>query len=1640
MKKSIFYLFILLVGYNSASGQVSAAPEPIKERATNQQNAAYWDNQIYVVFENNVPIFWNKNDLFLEASTIPELANIIEEYNIKQVRNSYHFYDHEILSRTLRVYFDETNKIDQLLEKLNNDPRIYLAEKIPIDRKTFVPNDNSYNSQWHLQKINAELAWDLEKGSNTINVAVVDDAVEVNHPDLVGNIQSGWDAAHWDNDPSPPSNNSNFDHGTHVAGIVAASTNNTIGVASLGYYINIIPVKVTFDWLPDAFVMGPVGIVWASANGADIINCSWGSRYYSFVNSIAVAVAISNGCIVVAAAGNDNNTQKHYPAAYSNVISVASSTSNDSKSSFSTYGSWVDVTAPGSSIYSTTINSSYGNKSGTSMASPMVASLMGLVWSAKPNASRQQVINAVLNSAAPLSWSGGGSGRIDAFAAVQAIIGTVPNNVNTVSTFPFSSSFETGLDLWVQSNDDDIDWTRRTGSTPSSSTGPTSASDGNYYMYIEASGSSYPSKTAHLYSPIYDIGNIITPYISFDYHMYGNTMGTLKLEISTDNGTTWSSIWSRSGNKGNQWSLATIPLSTYAMFSSIRFRFKGTTGSGYRSDMAIDDVKVYSLACGNVTNTTLPFYEGFEYTSRTHVGVGLDNVICTPTYKWDFSSNSSGGRLRMGDNAIGINTGNGAATLDRSSTGSYAQNYIYLTLDLSNYATSNTLDLSFDFKDHNDEAHINDRVRIRGSNSDSWLEIYDWSTINSNNFKSVVGLDIDALLAANGQIPTSTFQIIFGQYDNASATSDGFSLDNVLITNDGPSCTDSFEPNDNFNWAVHINNLTTNLYDSTSCLSVGDEDWYSFMYNSDTFYFSVSGATTSDTGDYGLSFDIWLLSSLVSIETFPVNGSTTDTYITLYDKNYNSILKSDDNGGIGNFSQLSYSFNCSGQNQADLGLHISTNIEANYIQNTGTQISGSLKLVNGGNVNTGAFTTSFYLSSDNNITTSDYKILDYQVPNVDSNGYYVVNFSTDISTVSPPIPNGTYYFGSIIDSNNDVLECDENNNRYWINSQVTVTSPSSSCIPLAINTFYTSGISQTQTTFNCSSTAGITSYDWQYRIQGNSTWQNVSPTSVPSIIINGLVAGTTYEYRINIRCAVTNTWSGWSASNIFTTTANATNPFSFTPTNSSGVFLGQAQISGIPASANDWIAAFDQSGNCAGASLVTMNSGIAYINLSIYGDDPTTTNVDEGMNAGEYFTLQLYDASEGIYRDYPISSNQFQFTQWSSPGSIPAYDNPNTIYNFITTLADTIDLNAGWNLISTDLIPSDSSITAVFSDLITTNSLEYVTGYNLGATSFDPNGLPFLNTLTHINQRFGYWVKVNVATRLIVHGSPIPHPPKPNLNAGWNLIGYVPQASFTPDVYFKNLIDSSNLEYVTGYNLGATSFDPNGLPFLNTLTQLENSFGYWVKVNTAANGSTYRGNGFLPTSVYDFFNGTSNLSNYSGEQVIILTDEGEICGYLDILSGGYLMTTPVYGDDNLTSIEEGIDIGEKLLFKFKEQVLDESIIFQGDMRTHHLDLNFNLDLFTKVNDIETLSSSIQCYPNPFTTSLLIKYELEENVKITVKIYNQLMQLVEVIEKGKQASGEHQLEWSAEQANTGMYLITLEINGQVARTQKVILQR
>lgn len=189
----------------------------------------------------------------------------------------------------------------------------------------------------------------------------------------------------------------------------------------------------------------------------------------------------------------------------------------------------------------------------------------------------------------------------------------------SVSSFPYSEGFESGQGDWTNESSDDFDWSRRSGSTPSSNTGPSSAAGGSYYMYVESSSPNYPSKTTLFTSPCFDLTSASQANFSFEYHMYGaSSMGNLSLLARTEGGS-WTTVWSASGNQGNSWQSATVDLGAY-IGSVVELQYSGVTGSTWQGDMAIDDISLTTTSGGGGGGgsdctggiSSLPYSEGWE--------------------------------------------------------------------------------------------------------------------------------------------------------------------------------------------------------------------------------------------------------------------------------------------------------------------------------------------------------------------------------------------------------------------------------------------------------------------------------------------------------------------------------------------------------------------------------------------------------------------------------------------------------------------------------------------------------------------------------------------------------------------------------------------------------------------------------------------------------------------------------------------------------------------------------------------------------------------------------------------------------------------------------------------------------------------
>ncbi|MBT2288098.1 peptidase S8 [Paenibacillus albidus] len=392
----------------------------VKTGHDNEKASHYYENEVVVRFPNGHP-------------TNGQLQTIAADIHCKQPRKlgyAYIFRSERLNYNQLKAYF--TNKwhpayIEPHYMYLTNDT-VSENTGAPLP-----PNDLLFSAyQWNLPAIETEQGWSLSKGSEDVIVAVVDTGVQASHPDLKGQLLAGYNAIASGGTPDD-----DVGHGTHVSGIIGALVNNSEGVAGISWYNKIMPVKALDNSGAGTTYSVAEGIIWAADHGAKVINLSLGNYADSQFLHDAIKYAYDRDIVLVSAAGNDNTERPGYPAAYEEVLAVAATNASREKATFSNYGDYIDVTAPGESIASTYMGSQYAALSGTSMASPHVAALAGLIRSLNPALTNQEVMELMCSNTIDLGTPGHdkyyGWGQVDIYKTLQAAAGD-----------------ETPLQLWPQ--------------------------------------------------------------------------------------------------------------------------------------------------------------------------------------------------------------------------------------------------------------------------------------------------------------------------------------------------------------------------------------------------------------------------------------------------------------------------------------------------------------------------------------------------------------------------------------------------------------------------------------------------------------------------------------------------------------------------------------------------------------------------------------------------------------------------------------------------------------------------------------------------------------------------------------------------------------------------------------------------------------------------------------------------------------------------------------------------------------------------------------------------------------------------------------------------------------------------------------
>ncbi len=278
-------------------------------------------------------------------------------------------------------------------KKYESATGVEFAEPNFLAQAFYNPDDPLINKQWGLKKINSLQAFDHSKGG-FYSIAIIDTGVDSNHAELSPLLLDGYNTI--DNNEATDDDHG---HGTHVAGIAAAQTDNGTGVASSSFYSQILPVKVLNQVGVGTYADVAEGIIFSADEGSRILNLSLGGNSDSQTLERAVEYAKEKGSILVAAAGNNGNDAPVYPAAYTGVLAVSASDENDELASFSSFGSNIFVAAPGVSITSTDLGDSYTSKHGTSMSAPHLSGTLGLLLAKEEDLTNTQLLSLVKESA-----------------------------------------------------------------------------------------------------------------------------------------------------------------------------------------------------------------------------------------------------------------------------------------------------------------------------------------------------------------------------------------------------------------------------------------------------------------------------------------------------------------------------------------------------------------------------------------------------------------------------------------------------------------------------------------------------------------------------------------------------------------------------------------------------------------------------------------------------------------------------------------------------------------------------------------------------------------------------------------------------------------------------------------------------------------------------------------------------------------------------------------------------------------------------------------------------------------------------------------------------------------------------------------
>ncbi len=713
----------------------------------------------------------------------------------------------------------------------------------------------------------------------------------------------------------------------------------------------------------------------------------------------------------------------------------------------------------------------------------------------------------------------------------------------SISSFPYTESFETSFGQWTQDTGDDIDWTRNSGTTTSSNTGPSSAVDGSWYVYVESSGNGvgYPNKQAILNSPCFDLSAATTANFSFQYHMYGvPDMGSLDLELSTDDGNSWSSIWGQSGDLGNQWFSANVNLDMYTG-STLLLRFNGVTTTSYRSDMAVDDISLdisgggdtqaptspTNLSASNVTQTTVDlswnastdnvgvtgydvYQGGSNIMSVTGTTAQVTGLTANTSYSFTVRAKDAAGNQSGNSNTANITTQNAPDTqAPTAPTNLSASNVTQTTVDLSWNAST-------------------DNVGVTG------YDVYQ----GGSNIMSVTGTTAQV----TGLTANTSYSFNVRAKDAAGNQSGNSNTANVTTSGSGSSCsggissfpyTESFETSfglwtqdtgDDIDWTRNSGTTTSS---NTGPSSAVDGSWYVYVESSGngTGYpnkqailnapcFDLSAATTAN---FSFQYHMFGVPDMGSLD---LEVSTDDG------NSWSSIW-----GQSGNLGNQWFSAN------VNLDMYTGSTLLLRFNGVTGTSYHSdmtvddiSLDISGGGD--TQAPTSPTNLSASNVTQTTVDLSWNASTDNVGVTGYDVYQGGSNIMSVTGTTAQVTGLTANTSYSFN-VRAKDAAGNQSGNSNTVNVTTQSASDTQAPTAPTNLSASNVTQTTVDLSWNAstdnvGVTGYDVY---QGGSNIMSVTGTTAQ---VTGLTANTSYSFNVRAKDAAGNQSGNSNTANVTT--------------------------------------------------------------------------------------------------------------------------------------------------------------------------------------------------------------------------------------------------------------------------------------------------------------------------------------------------------------------------------------------------------------------------------------------------------------------------------------------------------------------------